>query len=36
VIAEVGSHVELIQKAGEYSKLYGIQAKAFATEEGDH
>jgi len=32
MIAEVGTHNELTQKAGEYSKLYGIQANAFSTE----
>jgi len=31
-IAEIGSHSELIRKAGEYCKLYGIQAKAFASD----
>lgn len=28
-IAEAGTHVELIEKDGEYAKLYNIQASAF-------
>ncbi|KAF8163822.1 P-loop containing nucleoside triphosphate hydrolase protein [Crassisporium funariophilum] len=30
-IAELGTHQELMQKNGEYAKLYDIQASAFAT-----
>jgi ATP-binding cassette subfamily B protein len=32
-IVERGKHDELIRKGGEYAKLYGIQAKAFAKGE---
>lgn len=31
-IYEVGSHEELIDKNGEYAKLYKIQASAFAAQ----
>jgi len=31
-IVEVGTHDELVQKDGEYSKLYTIQAQAFESD----
>lgn len=31
VIAEMGTHTELMRNAAEYAKLYNIQANAFST-----
>jgi ABC-type multidrug transport system fused ATPase/permease subunit len=33
VIAESGTHDELMKLSGEYSKLYNIQASAFRADE---
>jgi hypothetical protein len=32
VVAELGTHDELIERGGEYSKLYDIQAHAFRVD----
>ena len=31
IIAEMGTHAELMSNAAEYAKLYNIQADAFST-----
>jgi len=34
-ISEIGNHTELMQKAGEYSKLYKIQERAFTSDTNE-
>lgn len=35
VVAEIGTHIELMSKAAEYANLYNIQAEAFSTSTAE-